>query len=58
MNINYQGGKLWQNQKNEKRRKLPYGVCELSVGSAKYMQHIYGAIQEYAGIDRPEWLDL
>ena len=22
------------------------------------VQSIYGAIQEYAGIDRPEWLDL
>jgi hypothetical protein len=22
------------------------------------IQSIYGAIQEYAGIDRPEWLDL
>lgn len=40
------------------RKSLPYGVCELYVGGGQYMQHIYGAIQEYAGIDRPEWLDL
>lgn len=41
----------------QKGRKLLYGVCEISVSSVEYSQHIYGAIQEYAGIDRPEWLD-
>ncbi len=29
-----------------------------SVHSTFIVQSIYGAIQEYAGIDRPEWLDL
>ncbi len=38
--------------------KLPYGVCTLKVKrSTHILQHIYGAIQEYSGIDRPEWLD-
>ena len=37
---------------------LPYGTARLSVHSTDVIQSIYGAIQEYAGIDRPEWLDL
>jgi hypothetical protein len=44
-----------------KRRKghvLPYGTARISVHSTFIVQSIYGAIQEYAGIDRPEWLDL
>lgn len=41
----------------QKGRKLPYGVCEILVYSTQYMQHIYGAIQEYMGFERPEWLE-
>jgi hypothetical protein len=44
-----------------KRRKghvLPYGTARLTVSSTFIVQSIYGAIQEFAGIDRPEWLDL
>jgi hypothetical protein len=37
---------------------LPYGTVRLAVHSTFIVQSIYGAIQEYAGIDRPEWLDL
>jgi hypothetical protein len=40
-----------------KRNKLPYGVCTLSVNSTRIVQHIYGAIQEYAGFEEPRWLD-
>lgn len=36
---------------------LPYGTARVSVCSTELVQSIYGAIQEYAGIDRPEWLD-
>jgi transcriptional regulator with XRE-family HTH domain len=36
---------------------LPYGTARVSVCSVVIVQSIYGAIQEYAGIDRPEWLD-
>lgn len=40
------------------RRCLPFGVCTLSVSrSTPELQHIYGAIQEYAGFDEPKWLD-
>ena len=37
---------------------LPYGTARLVVHSTFVVQSIYGAIQEYAGIERPEWLDL
>jgi hypothetical protein len=36
---------------------LPYGTCRLVVHDTALVQSIYGAIQEYAGFDRPEWLD-
>jgi transcriptional regulator with XRE-family HTH domain len=42
----------------QKGRKLIYGVAHLSVSSTRYIQHIYGAIQEYTGMHKPEWLDL
>lgn len=38
------------------KNKLPYGVCTLRVGSTWMLQHIYGAIQEYASFDEPAWL--
>lgn len=41
-----------------KRRTLVYGTGRLVVHSTFIVQSIYGAIQEYAGIERPEWLDL
>lgn len=38
--------------------RLPYGVCTLRVLRSTYLvQHVYGAIQEYAGFDEPTWLD-
>ncbi len=37
--------------------KLPYGTCRLTFHSTRAVQHIYGAIQEYGGFERPEWLD-
>jgi hypothetical protein len=41
-----------------KKRKLPYGVCFLRVyKSTPIVQHIYGAIQEYAGFEETRWLD-
>jgi hypothetical protein len=41
----------------KRQNKLPYGTCELAVSRTRIVQAIYGAIQEYAGFDRPEWLD-
>jgi hypothetical protein len=37
--------------------RLPYGVCSLVVHSTRAVQHVFGAIQEYAGFDEPAWLD-
>ena len=37
--------------------RLPYGTCRVTVHRTRVVQHIYGAIQEYGGFDRPEWLD-
>lgn len=42
----------------QKGRKLLYGTCELRVKKGtQYVQHIFGAIQEYIEIDKPKWLD-
>lgn len=40
-----------------KRNKLPYGVATVRVNNTQLVQHVYGAIQEYAGFDNPAWLD-
>jgi len=42
--------------KKKRRNRLPYGTCRLKVCDTSIVQHIYGAIQEYAGFDREEWL--
>ncbi len=42
----------------QKQDHLLYGVCSVSVlKSTSLIQHIYGAIQEYAGFEEPRWLD-
>ncbi|MBI5670462.1 MAG: hypothetical protein HZC41_20920 [Chloroflexi bacterium] len=40
----------------QRGRKLVYGVCQVRVDNTRLVQHIFGAIQEYAGIEKPEWL--
>jgi hypothetical protein len=40
------------------RKPLVHGTARISVHSTRIVQSIYGAIQEYAGIERPEWADL
>jgi hypothetical protein len=42
----------------KRKNKLPYGTCRVAVHSTEIAQTIYGSIQELAGFDRPEWLDL
>jgi hypothetical protein len=39
------------------KHKLPYGVARLTVHRTEKVQHVYGAIQEYAGFEKPAWLD-
>lgn len=43
--------------KKRRRNKLPYGTCRVVVSRTSITQSIFGAIQEYAGFDRPQWLD-
>jgi hypothetical protein len=43
--------------KKLRRNKLPYGTCRLTVCDVRIAQHLYGAIQEYGGFERPEWLE-
>jgi hypothetical protein len=40
-----------------RRNRLPHGVCSLTLRDTRVVQHVYGAIQEYAGFDEPRWLD-
>ena len=40
-----------------KRNTLLYGTGKLALHSTEIAQRIYGAIQEYGGFERPEWLD-
>jgi hypothetical protein len=40
-----------------KKNRLPYGVCSLTLYDVRIAQHMYGAIQEYAGFEEPRWLD-
>jgi transcriptional regulator with XRE-family HTH domain len=46
-----------KHSQKKRRNKLPYGTCRLAVHDTAVVQSIYGAIQEYAGFDRPAWLD-
>jgi hypothetical protein len=41
----------------KRKNKLPYGTCKVVYNDTRTVQSIYGAIQEYAGFDRPGWLD-
>jgi len=41
---------------NTRLNTLEYGVCSVRVYSTELAMYMYGAIQEYCGFDRPEWL--
>jgi transcriptional regulator with XRE-family HTH domain len=45
-----------KHSKKKRRNRLPHGTCRLVVNDTALVQSIYGAIQEYAGFERPEWL--
>jgi hypothetical protein len=40
----------------KRRNKLPYGTCRLVVHDTQLVHELYGAIQEYGGFEREEWL--
>jgi hypothetical protein len=42
--------------KRRAKNRLPYGVATIVVSSTEIVQHIYGAIQEYASFEEPRWL--
>jgi hypothetical protein len=46
-----------KHSQKKRRNKLPYGTVRVCVHSTRVVQSIYGSIQEYAGFERPEWLD-
>lgn len=39
-----------------RKNRHVYGVCTLRLNRTDIVQHIFGAIQEYSGVDRVEWL--
>jgi hypothetical protein len=39
-----------------KRGKLNYGTCRMKINNTKIVQHIFGAIQKYAGFYNELWL--
>jgi transcriptional regulator with XRE-family HTH domain len=43
--------------KKKRQNKLPYGTCRVIVSQTRIVQSIYGSIQEYAGFERPAWLE-
>lgn len=45
-----------RSSKRTRQGRLPYGTCRLTVCDVRIVQHLYGAIQEYGGFERPEWL--
>lgn len=45
-----------KHSQKKRRNKLPYGTVRVCVHSTAIVQSIYGAIQEYGGFERPEWL--
>jgi transposase-like protein len=46
-----------RSSQRKRKRRLPYGTCKLVVYRTEIVQAIYGSIQEFAGFNRPEWLD-
>lgn len=44
--------------KRLRKNKLPYGTCVVTVSRQRVIQTIFGAIQELAGFDRPEWATM
>jgi hypothetical protein len=47
-----------RHSQKKRKNKLPYGTCRIVINSTEIAQTIYGSIQELAGFDRPECLDM
>jgi len=40
----------------KRQNKLPFGTCRITVCDTSLVQNLYGAIQEYGGFEREEWV--
>lgn len=47
---------LFKQGSEKSQHILKNGICTVRIHRVSYIQHIYGAIQEYAGFDNPAWL--
>jgi hypothetical protein len=47
-----------RHSKGLRRNKLPYGTCRITVSRTRIVQALYGAIQEFGGFEREEWLTM
>jgi hypothetical protein len=45
-----------KHSQKKRKNRLPYGTLRVCVHRTEIIQSIYGAIQEYGGFERPEWL--
>jgi transposase-like protein len=43
--------------KKKRINRLPYGTVRITVCRTRVVQSIFGSIQEYAGFERPAWLE-
>jgi AcrR family transcriptional regulator len=43
--------------KKKRGNRLPYGTARVTVSRTRVVQSIFGSIQEYAGFERPAWLE-
>ncbi len=48
--------KVSKSSKGKRIGRLPHGTCRVTFHRAAVVQSIFGAIQEYGGFERPEWL--
>jgi predicted transcriptional regulator len=46
-----------KSKSKNKRKEIPMGTCSVYVNDIQILQHILGAIQEYASFTRNYWLD-
>jgi hypothetical protein len=46
-----------RSSKRKRVNKLPNGTCQVVLSRVHVLQSILGSIQEYAGFERPAWLE-
>jgi hypothetical protein len=46
-----------RSSKRKRINKLPNGTCQVVLSRVHVLQSILGSIQEYAGFERPAWLE-